>query len=99
MDYHDVNLIKHQVASLDLHSASSIYTRNQLGKRKGEKENGTGCSQLHLNGNLPNDYKENKEAKRVIQDGFSWWTCLTQGISLDKTKPYSVSKVNSSGNI
>ncbi|KAL4236777.1 hypothetical protein ACF0H5_005163 [Mactra antiquata] len=30
--------------------------------------------------------------KRVVQDGFSWWTCLTMGMSLENTRPHSVLK-------
>lgn len=30
--------------------------------------------------------------KCVVKEGFSWWTCLVNGIPLDQSKPHAVQK-------
>lgn len=42
--------------------------------------------------------KENQKdtQKCVVQEGFSWWTCLVNGIPLEQSKPHAVPKNNSS---
>lgn len=30
--------------------------------------------------------------KRVVQDGFSWWTCLSMGMPVENSRPYSIPK-------
>ena len=38
-----------------------------------------------------NNSNKNSEANKVkLEEGFSWWTCMQLGMSLDKTKPQAV---------
>ena len=63
-------------------------------KRKHSEEkqvhNGSTC------GPIANSTKTDVKSKVIVQEGFSWWTCLQYDMSLEKTKPHSIVKQNSS---
>jgi len=42
---------------------------------------------------LPN-IQNNCSTKKVVQDGFSWWNCLSMDLPMEMTKPNAVKKTN-----
>lgn len=36
--------------------------------------------------------QKNTGNKKEVHDGYSWWTCLTMGLPIEKSRPHSVSK-------